>query len=348
MKPVKFGIIGTGMIAGKHALALERIPGAELVAVCDADPGRARTFAACHRCRAAGSLAEFLAMDIEVVTIATPSGLHAAVAVPAARAGKHIVCEKPLEVTPAKTREIIDACEAAGVLLSAIFQSRYSDEVRLFKGAVEVGRFGDMVLANASVRWFRTRDYYRQASWRGTRALDGGGALMNQAIHTVDLLLYLNGPVAEVSGRVANIMHLDIEVEDAAVGWLAFANGSLGTLEASTACRPGFPRRIELSGTRGSAVLEGERIVRWCFDEEEPGDAEIRCSGSVAGALPGGAGDPAAIDCEGHRRQFAEMVAAIREGVPLTSSGREGKRAVDLIAALYESAAGGKPVKLSP
>lgn len=341
---VKYGIIGTGAIARKHAEALQQIDNAELFMVYDAIPARAKAFAESVNCRYAETLEELLASEIEAVTIATPSGLHGECAIPAARAGKHILCEKPLEVTVSKVNDLIRACESSNVRLSAVFQSRFSTAVRQIRQAIEAGRFGQPVLASASVRWFRSHEYYANAGWRGTWALDGGGALMNQGIHTVDLLLYFNGDAREVTGRVTKIMHKNIEVEDTVVAMLRFKNGSLGTIEASTACAPGLPRRVELSGTEGSVTLEGDRITRWEFAKELPADAELRERLSRGENMQGGSSDPMAISSEGHRRQLQELTDAIRGGRCLTAPGSEGKRAVELICAIYESARTGTSI----
>ena len=342
---VKFGIIGTGTIAKMHAEAIRLTENAELYIVYDKIPERSAAFAREYHCRKAASFKELLASDVEAVTIATPSGLHAEEAIPAARAGKHILCEKPLEITVSKTNDLVRACESNNVRLSAVFQSRFMSCAQAIKKAVDEGRFGDPVLAAASVRWHRSPEYYASATWRGTWALDGGGALMNQGIHTVDLLLYFNGDVSEVTGRVARIMHKSIEVEDTVVAMLKFKNNSLGTIEASTACAPGFPRRVELSGTKGSVILEDDRIVRWSFVDKRPEDAEIlRVHGSGENQR-GGSSDPNAISAEGHRRQITELAEAILNGHGLTTPGAEGKRAVELICAVYESARTGTTIK---
>lgn len=344
-RKVKFGIIGTGMIAAVHAEALTLLENAELFMVYDKAPERAKAFAEKHRCRYESDFDRFLASELDAVTIATPSGLHAAVALPAVAAGKHILCEKPLEVNVSRANELVRACESANVRLSAVFQSRYSRSVQLIKKAVDEGRFGQPVLASASVRWYRTSEYYQNAGWRGTWLLDGGGALMNQGIHTADLLLYFNGDVAEVSGRSARLMHRGIEVEDTVVGMLRFKNGSLGILEASTACSPGFPRRVELSGTTGSVVLEDDRIVRWEFMTERPEDAAIRNHSVEGDGMHGGSGDPQSITCEGHRRQIGELADAILNGSRLTTPGSEGKRVVEMICAVYESSRTGATIQ---
>jgi predicted dehydrogenase len=313
--------------------------------VYDKVPERTRQFAAKYNCHAAMSFDELLISPTDAVTIATPSGLHAEVAIPAACAGKHILCEKPLEVTPDKADKLIRACASSKVKLSAVFQSRFSRAVKTIRKAIDAGRFGQPVLASASIRWYRTPEYYAGSGWRGTWALDGGGALMNQGIHTVDLLLYFNDDVAEVSGHATRRLHQGIEVEDTAVAMLKFRNDSLGTIEASTACAPGFPRRIDLSGTLGSVILEDDRITRWQFLDEQPEDEEIRCEHLAGEGLNGGYGDPGAISSEGHRRQLQELIDAILNGTDLSLPGSEGKRAMELIYAIYESARIGTAIR---
>ena len=346
MNKVKFGIIGTGMIAQVHADAIKLADNSELVMVYDKVPEKAKSFAEKNNCRYAESLEEFLASEIEAVTIGTPSGLHGEVAIAAAKAKKHILCEKPLEVTVKKTDAILDACLKNNVILMPVFQLRYSKTVEIVKNAIESGRLGKIVLASASVRWFRNVDYYKNAGWRGTWALDGGGALMNQGIHTLDLLLYFNGKVKEVFAKTSNIMHKSIEVEDTVGALLSFENGSTGYIEASTACAPGFSRRIEISGTNGSVVMEEDRIIRWQFSEELSEDEEIRRNAFYSEGLNGGSGNPKAITSEGHRRQIIELANAVRGNAPLNLSAFDGRSAVETICAVYESARKGQSVKL--
>lgn len=345
IRKVKYGIIGTGAIANLHAQALASVEQAELFMVFDTVGERAKAFAERHNCRYANSLEELLQSEVEAVTIATPSGLHGECVIPAAKAGKHVLCEKPLEVTVSKTNDLIRICESNNVRLSAVFQSRFCEAVKTIRQAVDDGRFGQHVLGSASVRWYRTPEYYANAGWRGTWELDGGGALMNQGIHTVDLLLYFNGDPREVTGRFTRVMHKGIDVEDTVVAMVQFKNGSLGTIEASTACAPGFPRRVELSGTKGSVILEGDHITRWTFADERPEDKLIRENGiPSADSKSSGASDPMAISWEGHRRQLQELTEAILGGHRLTAPGSEGKRAVELICAVYESARTGTSI----
>ncbi|MCF0233566.1 MAG: Gfo/Idh/MocA family oxidoreductase [Thermoguttaceae bacterium] len=346
MKVQKFGIIGCGMIARFHAKAIREI-GAEVVACFDQIPAAAEKFAQEENCKAYADLNEMLANpEIQIVTIGTPSGAHLEPAVAAARAGKHVIVEKPLEVTTARCDEIIAECEKAGVTLSTVFPSRFHQSSVQLKKAVEAGRFGKLTLGDAIVKWYRTQQYYDSGVWRGTWKLDGGGALMNQAIHSVDLLLWLMGDVAEVTALTGLVAHENIEVEDVAVAALKFKNGALGLLEATTAAYPGYLKRIETHGSVGSAVIEEEDIIKWDFAESAPEDEEIR--ESMANRLSGGGGaaDPSAISAKPHAKQFADVLDAIENGRKPLIDGYEGRKSVEVICAVYESARKGGVVKL--
>ncbi len=203
------------------------------------------------------------------MTICSPSGAHLDPALAAAKAGKHVVVEKPLEITTARCDEIIQATDAAGVKLGVTFQSRFHQASQLLKQAMVEGRFGTVTLGDAYVKWFRSQQYYDSGAWRGTWKLDGGGALMNQAIHSVDLLLWLMGDVVEVHARTATMTHQRIEVEDVAVATLQFRSGALGVIEATTTAYPGSLKRIEICGSGGMAVLEEEDLKQWQFLNEQ-------------------------------------------------------------------------------
>ena len=346
MKVNKFGIIGCGMISRFHARAIKSL-GAELVACYDQFPAAAERLASEFGCKAYQDFKEFLAdPDIQIVTIGTPSGAHLDPAVASAQAGKHVIVEKPLEVTVARCDEIIDACNKAGVTLSTVFPSRFHQSSKQLKKAIESGRFGKLTLGDAIVKWYRTQQYYDSGVWRGTWKLDGGGALMNQAIHSVDLLVWLMGDVAEVAALTGLVAHENIEVEDVAIASLRFKNGALGLLEATTAAYPGYLKRIETSGTMGSAVIEEEDIIKWDFAESREEDAAIR--ESMANRLSGGGGaaDPSAINFEAHARQFADVLDAIENGRKPSIDGYEGRKSVEVICAVYESAKKGAVVKL--
>jgi predicted dehydrogenase len=347
-RTVRYGIVGTGMIARVHAQAIRAAQGAELVVVHDAVPERAAAFAREYGVEWEGDLAAFLARkDVDAVTVATPSGARADVAVPAALAGKHLLCEKPLEVTLGRVDRIIAAAEQAGVILACVFQARTVGAVRRLRQALDEGRFGRLVMANVQVPWFRTQEYYDGSPWRGTWALDGGGALMNQSIHIVDLLLHFLGDPESAMAYTDTLAHANIEVEDTAVAAIRFRNGALGTITATTGAAPGFPRRLELCGTRGSAVLLDERIERWSLLDSEPHYmAEAAEMSEPHGALSGAA-DPAAISVHGHREQVEDLTRAIIEGRPPMVSGREARRAVELILGIYRSARQGRRVRFA-
>jgi UDP-N-acetyl-2-amino-2-deoxyglucuronate dehydrogenase len=342
-----FGVIGCGMISHFHARAIREVRGARLIGGYDAVPAAAEKFAAAFDVNAYTRLDDLLADPaVDVVTVGTPSGAHRDPAVAAARAGKHVIVEKPLEITLARCDKIIAECHKAGVILSTIFPSRFHDVGRLIKKAVEQGRFGRLALGDAIVKWYRTQAYYDGGAWRGTWTLDGGGALMNQAIHSVDLLLWLLGPAVEVQAQTALRAHTRIAVEDVAVATVKFANGALGVIEATTAAYPGYLKRIEIHGDAGSAVLEEEDLVKWDFAKKLKGDEAIleKMSRRVSGG--GAAADPAAIGHHAHARQFQDVVNAIRKGVKPQIDGPEGRRSVELILAIYKSAETGRAVRL--
>lgn len=340
---VGYGIVGTGMIAGVHAKAIAAVPGARLAAVYDAVRDRAEAFAREHGTQAEASLEALLGRaDVHVVSIATPSGSRAETAVAAAQAGKHVLCEKPIEVTLERVDRIIDACRAHGVILAGVFQRRTCRNVQRLRAAIDAGRFGRLVLVDAHIPWFRDQAYYNSAPWRGTWALDGGGVLMNQGIHTLDLMLHLAGPPLAVQAYADRLTHDRIEVEDTAVATVRFACGALGTIAATTCCAPGFPARLSIHGERGSVVLEGDRLLRWTFAEPRPEDAVIRQEGGQSEGLAGGADNAGGIGPEGHRRQFADLTEAVRSGREPLIPGTEARRAVALIAGIYDSARSGK------
>lgn len=309
--------------------------------VYDRDLQKAEAFARCFECRFARTLEKLPDSSIEAVTITTPSGLHAQSAIPAARAGKHVVCEKPLDISIEKAEEMVRACDENKVRLAAVYPLRFCDSVKWVRNMLDAGHFGAPVLAGGSIRWYRTPEYYTSAAWRGTRALDGGGVLMNQGIHIADLLLHLNGDVSEVSAYTANRLH-EIEVEDTIAVSLRFRNGSLGYLEASTACAPGNPKRLELSGTRGSVLLKDDQITRCRFDGETEAVKTIpHATDSMQDS-----GSPLVSDCELHRRQLEDMADAILNGGEVAVPGREGIRALKLIHAIYESAESGRRIQM--
>ncbi|HTN76423.1 MAG TPA: Gfo/Idh/MocA family oxidoreductase [Pirellulaceae bacterium] len=344
---IGFGIIGCGMIANFHAKAIADLPGAKLLGCVDAFPASADRFAATVGCQAYHTLEAMLANPaIQVVTICTPSGLHMEPAVAAAQAGKHVIVEKPLEITLDRCDKIIRACEKAGVVLSTIFPARFHEPARLIRQAIDQGRFGRLTLGDAYVKWFRTQEYYDGGKWRGTWKLDGGGALMNQAIHSVDLLTYFMGPVKRISAMTATLAHERIEVEDVATASLLFESGALGTIEASTATYPGHLKRLEISGSHGSATMVEEDITFWKFAKEAKKDADLLAKMAGQTKTGGGAADPTAIGHHGHTLQFKDVLNAIKKGTKPVIGGPEGRRPVEIILAIYKAAETGKAIDL--
>jgi len=342
-----FGIVGCGMIADFHARAINDIEGAHLVACQSRRLEAAEAFADEHGGKAYAKLADMLAdASIDVITICTPSGAHLDPAIAAAQAQKHVIVEKPLEVTTERCDKIIEACNKNEVTLSTIFPSRFHDSSILLKKAVDEGRFGTLTLGDAYVKWFRTQEYYDSGQWRGTWELDGGGALMNQAIHSVDLLIWLMGDVAEVSAQTATLAHERIEVEDVVTANLKFSNGALGVIEATTAAFPGMLKKIEIHGNQGSAVIEEEDIKVWQFAQEKSGDQAIIEKYASMTETGGGAADPAAIGHAAHAKQFADVVSAINNKSVLRIDGAEGRRSVEVILAIYEAARTGQRISL--
>jgi predicted dehydrogenase len=342
-----FGIIGCGMISRFHARAIADVRGAKLVACFDSVPAAADRLGSETGCRAYHRLQEMLADDrVDAVVIGTPSGAHMEPAIAAAKAGKHVIAEKPLEITLSRCDRIIAACEKAGTKLSTIFPSRFHESAVELRRAVEEGRFGRLTLGDAYVKWFRTQEYYDSGKWRGTWELDGGGALMNQAVHSVDLLLWFMGPLAEVTAHAATLAHQRIAVEDVVTATLRFDSGALGVIEATTAAYPGYLKRIEIHGSQGSAAMEEEDIVRWDFASASRRDPAVRkkMAGRISGG--GGASDPAAIGHHGHARQFRDFVDAIAKRRTPAIDGPQGRLAVEAILAIYKSAETGKAVQL--
>ncbi len=346
--PVRFGILGCGAISEQHARAIQLIDGASVVAASSRTPEKARRFAAAFHCEPADTLDTLLARpDVDAVVIGTPSGQHAAQGIAAARAGKHVVVEKPLDVSLAAADALIGECRKAGVKLAVISQFRFLEAVQMTREAIAAGRLGRLTLGSAYVKWFRPQSYYDSAAWRGTWAMDGGGCLINQGIHAIDQLLYLFGPVRAVRAHVATQAHT-IEVEDTAVAALTFAHGGMGHVVGSTAAYPGQAARLELHGTLGSVVFDlgGRILIREFGDEKgDPGQwgRTVREPDEPAVGVEGAA-DPKAITVENHRRQFADVVAAIRGGAEPLVNGPEGRRALALIMAIYASAKSGREV----
>ena len=332
-RKIGFGIIGCGVIADFHANALFGLSEeAVLVGVADARLPAAERFAKEKQVRAFASVEEMLACpEIDVVTICVPSGLHAELAIKAANAGKHIIVEKPMAITKEQLDAMEEACERNGVMLSSVAQSRFTSGVRKAKQAIEEGYLGKLVCADVYMKFNRSQEYYNTGGWRGTKAMDGGGALMNQGIHGVDLLLYLAGDVKSVYA-VSKTLARQIEVEDTLSAVLEFKSGATGVIQATTSVYPGYPRRLELNGDKGTIVLEEGNLIRW--DMEDTTLPAVTLKSNVRSS----ASTPTDFSADNHTKQFKDVIQALRGGTKPLVDLREGRRAVDLILAIYKSA----------
>jgi predicted dehydrogenase len=333
-----FGIIGAGIIAAVHADAIALLPDARLVAVTDVAAGAARDFAAARGCAAEDTLDDLLARrDVDVVCVCVPSGLHAEVGVRAAKAGKHLVVEKPIDVTLEAADRLTAAARQAGVALTVMSQHRFDPGVAELKRLIDDGALGRLVLGEAVTKWYRTQAYYDSSPWRGTWAMDGG-ALLNQGVHYVDLLCWCMGPAVEVTAVCTTQAH-EIEVEDTALAIVRFASGAVGTISATTAAYPGFPQRLEITGTEGTVTVEDGQLIRRALR----GTADAAQAPAPA---QGASADPAALDAAVHAAQLADLLAAAGEDREPAVSGQDGRDALEVVRAVYESSRTGRPVRL--
>lgn len=341
---LRFGLIGYGLVAPFHAKALADSEKAELAVVAGRNPEKARKFAQEYGAVALDSIdAVFQRDDVDVVTILTPNASHEEYAVKAARAGKHVLVEKPPEMTLEKTDAILRACREGGVKLGVVLQCRFRKAIEAIKAAMDGGRFGRLLQGDAFMKWFRPKEYYHRDPWRSSRA-EGGGVIVQHAFHYFDLLHHLMGPVKRVHARTANLVHQDVELEDTVLAFLDYANGAQGVLEASTAFFPGTDIRIEINGEKGTAIMEGERITTWKFAEERPEDEATRAIGSRAAQTA--ATGASAFGHYEHRYLIDDMVDAIRENREPRVSGESARGTLEIALALYRSADTGKPVEL--
>jgi UDP-N-acetyl-2-amino-2-deoxyglucuronate dehydrogenase len=330
---VHVGLLGGGNISGTHARAATAIPDVKIGAVYGANHEKVARLSEEFGGHAYHDLHAFLAhRPMQMVIIGSPSGLHAEQGIAAARHGLHVLVEKPIDITTQHADVLIAECEKAKVKLGVIFQDRFKPDIRRLKHLIDDGALGQLLLADARVKWYRPPEYYSSSRWRGSWALDGGGALMNQGVHTVDLLLWLLGEVVSLRARTATLLHR-IETEDTALALLEFANGAVGVLEATTAAYPGYPRRVELNGTEGTIVLEHDRIVGADLKGRRQ---EIVSSG--AGDQNQSASSPTVTDFRGHQSAIEDFIHAIHEDRTPACDGRQGRRSVALIESIYRAA----------
>jgi UDP-N-acetyl-2-amino-2-deoxyglucuronate dehydrogenase len=339
---ISFALAGLGMGGATHARELAEVEGAHLSAVYGRDEDKAREFARAFGVPKAYSRLEDLLADpdIDVVSVLTPNGLHGEFAVAAARAGKHVVVEKPLEITVARALEIIEACEENGVTLGVVFQMRFGESATRLKHAIGQGRMGRLMIADAFDKEGRPPEYYSRDHWRGTRALEGGGSLITQSIHVIDLLQWLAGPIESVYAKTRTHRH-EIETEDYVCAVATFRNGATGVIESSTAVKPALRSRVEIHGTEGSAIINGEWDETYLW---HVGDEKID-------AHPGfrftDTEDPRTMPENRHRLVFADVVAAIRDQRSPRVTGREALMSLAVCEAIYRSADSGREVSVT-
>ena len=335
------GILGGGNISQTHARAAAATDGVEVAAICGQNQTKVLSLSKQFGGQAYASLHDFLShRPLDLILIGSPSGLHAEQGIAAARNGLHVLVEKPIDITTAAADQLIEECERAGVKLGVFFQDRAAPDIRRLKQLTDDGLLGQPILVSARVKWYRPPEYYKDSHWRGTTALDGGGALMNQGVHTVDLLLWLMGPVTRVSATKRTALH-QIEVEDTVVATLEFRSGAIGTLEAATSAYPGYPRRVEITGTKGTVILEQDKLVAADLIDEQ-----IDVSKPAGEVSNPSASSPVVSDISGHKKLLEDFLAAIRNNARPCCDGAEGRRSVALVEAIYESARTGTAVTI--
>lgn len=330
---IHVGLIGGGNISETHARAASAVSDVAIAAVYGTNAEKVGRLARAHNARPYCDFDVFLAhRPMDLVIIGSPSGLHATHGVAAAARGLHVLTEKPIDISTIRADALIQAASQSGVKLGVIFQDRLKPHIRKLKQWASEGVFGDPFLVDARVKWYRPSEYYENSRWRGTLALDGGGVLINQAVHTVDLLLWLFGDVARVRARMATVLH-NIEAEDTAVAILEFSGGTVGALQATTAAYPGYPRRIEITGSKGTVVLEHDRIIAADLRTANPTVLE-----HTAPEESQSASSAVVSDFHGHQAVFEDFLAAIDQNRPPACDGREGRRSLAVIEAIYRAA----------
>ncbi len=336
------GLIGGGNITGTHARAARAIPGVEISAIYGTHPDKTAKLCKDYGGTPFADFGKFLSRrPMDLVIVGSPSGLHAEHGIKAARLGLHVLTEKPIDISIARADALIEECEKTGVKLGVLFQDRTKPDVHRLKSFLAEGALGKPILADAQVKWYRPPEYYGDSRWRGKLSLDGGGALMNQGVHTVDLLLWLMGDVVTVQARMATALH-NIEGEDTVIALLEFASGAMGTLVAATSAYPGYPRRLELTGSEGTVILEHDRIVRADLRTPRP-----ELLGNESSDQNQSATSAVVSDVRGHQALIEDFLRAIKTNSRPMCDGKEGRRSVAVIEAIYESARSGERVSVS-
>jgi predicted dehydrogenase len=344
----RLALVGAGVIGTHHATVIGRLADRiELVAVADVQPGRAAALAAGHGGRPYMSLTEALAAeDVDVVVVCTPTGRHGEIAIEALQAGKHVVIEKPAEITVERTDEIIAAQQQAGTLVTVISQHRFDPSTETAIAAIERGELGRLTSGIASIDWWRGQSYYDSGDWRGTWDLDGGGALMNQGVHTVDLLVATLGRPVEVFAYAGTLAHERIEVEDVAVGVVRFESGALGVLHATTAAYPGLSARLQVHGDRGSVVIDNDQLAYLHVTAAGESPEEKLMGQPSTRAVPTAGSDPGQLS-DAHRLQYLNFLGALDGTDTVRVTLETNRQSIGVITGAYESARTGRPVALS-
>ena len=367
-KLVRFGIVGCGVIAATHADAIKELVAADLVACCDIIPERASCFADRHgisKEHAHSSVKSLLADgSVDAVSICTPSGTHAVIASEALWSGRPVIIEKPMDVNLEAVALVNAAQKETGLPLAVISQHRFDAASIYARSLAADGHLGALVICEAQIKWHRSQEYYDSGDWRGTWELDGGGALMNQGIHTVDLMRWIMGPVHSVSAVSRTLGHERIEVEDAICATISFENGAIGNLVASTAAYPGYPAQLAIHGSAGSVIISGDALASVDLSNPVPSGKELELllaegmAGHAVQVAQGGtrsaesnkaaSADPTRSTWgDAHRAQIADFIDCIHSGRTPLVDGKAGKEAVEIILAAYESSRSGKAVNLS-
>jgi len=338
---MRVGLIGGGNISETHARAAKAIPGVEIAAIFGTNQEKVRRLAKEYDGTPYSGFEEFLAhRPMDFVAIGSPSGLHAEQGIAAARRGLHVLTEKPLDISVRAADALITAAADAKVKLGVFFQDRFKADLIRVKDWVDAGVLGKPILADARVKWFRPPEYYGNSRWQGTLNLDGGGAVINQAIHTIDLLLWMFGDVARVQAQKKKALH-EIEAEDTLTALLEFKNGAIGVLQAATSVYPGYPRRVELTGDQGTVIIEHDRLVAADL-RKPPADAEGRGDDKNLSAS-----SATVSDTRGHQAAIEDFIQAIEENTTPRCSGVEGRRSLALVEAIYAACESGGKVELS-
>jgi len=337
---MKFAIVGAGVIAPFHAKAITANENAELVAICDTGKEKAERLA--EEFSVSKTYTDYEEMfgeeEIDIVSVCVPSGLHSEVTIAAAKAGIHVLCEKPLDITSEKMTAMIEACREHKVKLGCVFQRRTLDAAVITRKAIQEGKLGKLVLGDAYLKYYRSPEYYESAGWRGTWELDGGGALMNQGVHGIDLIQWMVGDVDSVFAYTAPLVR-DIEVEDTAVIAVKYKNGAFGVIQGTTSVYPGQETRFEIHGENGSIIFSDSGFQQWTFLDGDNAIPQVE-------NVEGGGSDPKAISDEGHFVFVEDIIQAVTEDREPLVPGEEARKAVDLILAIYESSRTGKEVKV--